>query len=173
MNFVTVSDFDKIPYNLPNGDTQNTDFEDFMGVMEQEVLRKHLGHLLYDDLIANGLVAPAQRLASLINGAYYEYSDITYKWVGLNKMLIPYLYVVRTNATLDSHTGTGINVPSVENADKISFRQRASRAWNVFADAYGVCKSHRNSLYGFIQANLIDYSEFVYRDPKHMNPYGL
>jgi len=179
MNFVTISDFDKIPYNLPPKDVQNTDFESWMDIEEEKVLRCLLGHLFYDELIANALYLPEEKWSRLVDGAYYVYSGIDYKWIGLNKMLKPYLYVMRTKQTLDHHTSTGIELAQVETALKISFRQRAADAWNVFVNAYGIEKNQRESLYGFIQANLTDYTNFKYPlcgapcYPKQMNSYGL
>lgn len=173
MNFVTLSDFDIEPYNLPAGDVKSTNFIPFMDREEERVLRKYLGHSLYNELIADGLYLPEQRLSDLIDGADYVISDVTYQWAGLNKMLVPYLYFVRTKHTLDSHTSTGIESAEVENGIKKSPRQRMSDAWNEFADAYGACKQNKNSLCGFINTNLVDYPTFIYSDPKRMNPYGL
>lgn len=173
MNFVTLSDFDKDPYSLPAGDVGSTGFTIFLNQEEENVLRKYLGHILYDELIADGLYLPEQRLSSLIDGAYYVIDNVTYKWIGLNKMLVPYLYFMRTKVTIDSHTSTGIESAKTENAIKKSPRQRMSDAWNAFANAYGVCKNKKESLYGFIQTNIADYPTFIYKDPKHMNPYGL
>jgi hypothetical protein len=173
MNFVTVSDFDKDPYSLPAKDVQSSNFSVFMKMEEEKILRKHFGHIFYDELIANGLYLPEQKWEKIVYGSYYTLNEVTYKWVGLNKMLVPYLYFMRTKVTIDSHTATGIESAKVENAIKKSPRQRMSDAWNEFTHAYGVCKNKKDSLYGFISANSIDYENFIYSDPKAMNPYGL
>ena len=173
MNFVTLADFDKLPYSIPAGDIESTDFVEFMTAAEEDVLRKFFGHVFYDLLIANALYLPEQKWVDLVDGAYYIYSGVTYKWVGLNKMLVPYLYFMRTRVTLDTHTVNGIETAKVENAIKKSPRQRLANAYNAFGKAYGVCKNQKESLYGFIITNLADYENFIYKDPKLLTPYGL
>jgi hypothetical protein len=111
----------------------------------------------------------------LKNGADYTYEDDTYEWVGMNKMLIPYIYAMWTKDTYDTHTGNGIVVPDTENGGVINPGRRICAAYNKFSDFVGHCYNELNTLYGYLKANDTDFPGVyeVFKPVGRMNTFDL
>jgi hypothetical protein len=227
--FVTKSDFDLIPYNIPNL-SDNNSFDDYCDQEEEGILKSLLGKSLYDSFIA-GLkpewdatvetvigneysygnnvwealtaqtgTAPVAgvnwQLNSeddgwliLKNGSNYYFGVHEYEWVGLKKMLIPYIFSMYLRDTFDNNSGIGVVIAKGENSKVINPSKRIARAYNVFSHYAGRCGFKKDTLYGFLsqegEAGTFDYTfddsfqtfgqylNFVFKDPGTMNFMNL
>lgn len=233
--FVTSSNFDTPPYNIPNLDKVVNTFPDYVDAIEEEALLKLLGRQLYKAFIDGlealpdeydeetatvvdteyvygndiwkaltattgvfpvagsdwELVEEDNKWLVLQNGAEYDYVSKTWKWIGLTKLLIPFVYSrwVRDNA--DAFTGNGVVVANNENSQLISPALRICRAHNDYAEKCGVLRgdqpywigsyhyslSNEDTLYGFLTANKADYEVdgivWYFCPPALMNIAGI
>lgn len=106
----------------------------------------------------------------LKNGATYQTSR---EWVGMNKMLTPFIYAMWQDDKYSDSTGVAEAKGKAENADTITPKRKIVRAWNEFSRMTGNGKSKVNSLYGFLVVNQDLYPDFVYGDPGRMNIFNL
>jgi len=110
----------------------------------------------------------------LKNGGVYSTSG---RWVGMKKLLIPYIYSYWVGDAYDTNSGIGVVKAKAENATPISPKRRIVRAWNEYVrmvgDTYRWGYNTVNSLYGFVNANSDLYPDFVFTYPKRMNIFGL
>lgn len=173
MKFVTIDDFTILPYKLPAADTMRGGFDEYMTEMEEEILRKIMGHALYDRMIAEAFYIPTTEWSGFVDGSSYVLSGKTYKWAGLRKLLIPVLYAYRTRDTYDNHTDTGVNEAKVENATPISPVQRITRAYSKFVHMYGENCSNVDSMYGYCKANYSSFKDFQFIRLRTINIFGL
>ncbi len=68
--FLTASDFDVIPYNIPNLSTVPNTFPDYVGTMEKAALVKLMGRPFYTEFIDALAALPAEWVAT--NGTGYS-----------------------------------------------------------------------------------------------------
>lgn len=192
--FVTASDFNTPPYDLPNLQGNST-FDDFVDTQEEELLVDLLGRFLYDAFITgiDGIEEEdiEERWIRLRDGYTYKHLNRTYHWYGLKKMLIPYIYSRWLEYNTEHTTGVGVIVANTENSTLTSPIFKIVRAWNEFVDMavgnyeYGYGD---NSLYGFLynsEDTYIDvypedeYSEFIlylydsFKFPGYKNNLGI
>ena len=150
--FVESTDLDIPPYDLPDLSSSST-FEPFVDMHEESRLEKLLGRKLYEDFIA-GLaeVTPAQKWVDLAVGVEYQINDITYKWKGMDKMLIPFIHQQWIKDVLiDSTTSAGVTLAKHENSDVISPSRKVVKSFNDFAMLAGYDKcQEKNTLWGFL-----------------------
>lgn len=225
--FVTSSNFDILPYSLPNLD--KVSFSDYVDQVEEEALLKLLGRQLYDAFIAGlpantfdatvatvigtqyaygndvwealtvqtgtapvaginwTLVEEDNKWLELKNGAEYEYVSKTWKWIGMAKLLTPFVYSRWVKDNVDSFSGNGVVVPNNENSQIISPIHRISRAHNDYAEKVGVirgfasayqlgsyrwnqCFSYEDTLVGFLTAKGEGvYDGWTFESPGLMN----
>jgi len=213
--FVISSDFDVPPFNLPSLGSNNS-FGDFVDNVERGVLKKLLGMIFYNQLVAgmvdtwlstttygNGdtvavgndvwtslqssnLNQPVQEGAwwtltreddiwlTLINGAEYEYNNVTYEWVGMKKMLVPYVWYRWVKDTQYGYqSDIGEVQPDIENGQVINPGVRLSTAYNLFSKIAGGKYCRENTMYGFLQANRDDYEDFTYTPQGRINTFNL
>lgn len=229
--FVVATDFDVIPYAIPNL-TGNNSFPDYVDREEEDILKSLLGKSLYDAFIegleeipewvstsatvignqyAYGLdvweaetvqtgTAPVagadwtlveedNRWLKLKKGADYVYNYKTYEWVGMKKMLIPYIFSMWLRDTFDNNSGVGVVVAKGENSKVINPGNRIARTFNEFSRIAGNCKEKENTLYGFLdQEGFVGtfddtfdetfqtfnaYLNFVFKNPGRMNTFQL
>lgn len=224
--FVTASNFDTPPYNLPNLDKVVNTFSDYVNALEEEALVKLLGRQLYKSFIAGledlpgiddeysdsstyadgdqvysgsdiweslvdnntgqplveganwTLIEEGNKWLKLRDGSEYDYASKTWKYKGVVHLLVPFIVSrwIRDNA--DAFTGSAVVVPNNENSQIISPALRICRAYNDYAERFGVvrgnaylkssyeagysshyagCFSTEDTLYGFLTANRADY----------------
>jgi len=175
---VELTDFLERPYRIsPVHQDESTDLEAFIQAKEAELLRDILGTTLYNAYVA-GIAAgpPAQKWVDLRDGKDYTYANITYRFHGLDTLLIPAIFAlwVKENADVFTVSGTVRNTPN-QNATAVSPARRISEAWGRFLDLTGSECDYRDSLYGFLLANQSDYSFTTaeWTTPGSMNAFDL
>lgn len=174
---VTTSDFSNKPYRLNNIE-ENKDFRDFMEAEEQRILEKILGVALYDELVEAFDVADPPviaKWANLVNGTAYDYSGHQYRYSGLLPILqarIYSLWLVRS-AHKQTSAGVVVDVPADKNSSSVGPRVSASQASADFTEKCGNCYRLKNTLYGFLHANLSTYSNWNFVDPGSVNRFDL
>lgn len=158
--FLTASDFNILPYNIPNVETNNS-FQTYVNEHEADVLKSLMGIVFYTAFV-EGLAEPSpeQRWLDLRDGATYELKGRTYEWPGMKKMLKPFIYKSWLSDTWDNDTGIGVVQSKAENAQKVS---PSKRIWNAYAAyqaiAGGPC-AQENTLYGYLTVEGIEQGTF-------------
>jgi hypothetical protein len=184
--FITAEDFDTIPYNLPDLNGYATQFSNFVAREEREELRRVLGSVLYQEFI-EGLFTdgdPTQPIAEeaieqkwkdLRDGAMYtlEEDGEEYTWIGLNELLIPYIYAMWTRATWFAHAQLGIMRPQVENATAVSPTPLIVGGYNDYSGKVGDECSLKDTLYGFLHTNEETYATWVFKCPGVMTEFNI
>lgn len=188
--------------DLPGIDDEYSDSEEYADG-DQVFSGADVWESLVDDNIGQPLVEGANwtlveednKWLKLRDGAEYDYGSKTWKWNGLVKLLIPFIYSRWVTDNADSISGSGaVVVPSNENSTLISPSMRIVRAHNDYAEKVGVvrgrsyyrnmyesgrsynfsdCYSYEDTLYGFLVANTDDYEEWVFEGPDLMNIAGV
>lgn len=174
--FVTASDFNLQPYNIPNLDGSNN-FEQFVEDYEELILKRMLGIELYNEFMeALEEDYPDQKWVDLRDGTTYQIDDRTYEWVGLmtrKGALVPYLYAMWTSFGYQEYTGNGVyTFPKVENSEPLGPIGSTS-AYARFLIMVGYKCNRINSLYGFLKANESDYPSLLWTDPGSYNAFDL
>lgn len=189
MLFVSKTDFDLIPHNIPNL-TGNNSFLPFCESAQEEILLSLLGKSLYTSFM-EGLDTdyPDQKWLDLRDGASYEYAGKNYDWVGMNKMLVPYIFSEWLLGTFDTNSGIGVVVAKGENSKVINPGNRIARAWNKFYHYAGTRFEKKDTLYGFLLqegtagtfdgtfddtfTDFVSYLNFVFKNPGRKNTFNL
>lgn len=191
--FVQKSDFDYRPYNVPykqlgNYDEHGTliddemseEFAAYVTEKEPEILKKLLGLKLYNEFTEALLEDyPDDKWLELRDGVEYEHCKIDYEWVGMRKLLIPYIFAMWLRDNFDNYDENGVTLPKVENAEPVDPALRIVTAWNKFykmaGEGYGLCDyNFKNSLYGFLTVNKAEkYPDWRYTDVGAMNRFNL
>lgn len=96
----------------------------------------------------------------LRDGVRY-YSDPSWVWGGMKKLLIPYIYALWLRDTHDDHTKVGVVIRTAENATVISPAKRISRAYNEFASTAGSFYYQRNTLFGYLMYAQTELEHFT------------
>jgi hypothetical protein len=125
----------------------------------------------------------------LRDGVDYEFKEKTYEWVGVKKLLIPYIYSMWLRDTYDQHSGIGIVLKKGENSHVINPRKRIARAFNKYSEIAGDECNKQNTLYGFLSVagdgggfdNFFDdffekfgqYLDFSFKAPGTMNTQNI
>lgn len=192
--FVDASDYDVLPYNIPNLNSLSDQFSAYVDEQEEIILKRLLGYQLYTEFVAGIAATPlANKWKNLRDGAEYTYLDVTYRWDGMKALLKPFIYSVWLRDTFDSHSGGGIIISGPENAEVISPNTRIVRAWNQYCmkagassryngyldwfddfevdNLYGIAM--RNTLFGFLYANSSDYTTLAFSPPNTQNFFDL
>lgn len=125
----------------------------------------------------------------LKNGDTYTYQGRQYTWVGMNKMLKPYIWFVWEGFISTRSTSTGRKEAKVENSTVVSASPKMCSAFNAFAGYAGACKEKKGTLYGYLVSkseggtfegffdnaftNLALYMNGVFKDPGYVNVFNL
>lgn len=182
--FIYPNDFTNKPYKIPNQE-ESKDFDQWLEDKEDEVLNRLLGFQLWDafsNAIEGGTTTA--KWVNLRDGDTYEYGGYTFKWMGMNKMLIPYVYAMFIRESFDKLTASGVTLNGTTNAVPganftiISPATRITTAQNAFSRMAGGCYNAANSLYGFLLAKYeTDYTEWsplsTWEDPGKENVFDL
>jgi|SRR5688572_30096095 len=182
--FVDPTDFTNKPYKIPNQE-ESKDFDQWLEDKEDEILKDLLGWQLWDSFsnaIEGGTTTT--KWVNLRDGTTYEYGGYTFKWEGMEKMLIPYIYSMFIRESFDKLTGSGVVLNGTTSATPganftiINPSVRITRAQNEFSRMAGGCYRADDSLYGFLLANYEDtYTEWsptsTWKDPGKENQFDL
>lgn len=88
--FVTASDFDLIPYNIPNLDKVTTQFSSYVDTKEEEILIKLLGRPLYLEFIeALELITTYSLTVATVIGNEYAYGNDIWEALTVTTGTIP------------------------------------------------------------------------------------
>src|SRR5690554_4467881 len=103
--FLTESDFNKMPFNIPQSDDRPNALSDVIDFYEEEALKRVLGSALYSEFIAGVFVDPAasplvakedadieEKWLLLRDGGEYTYREKTYRYDGVKNFLKPYVF---------------------------------------------------------------------------------
>lgn len=175
--FLTKANFDVLPYNIPAGELNLNTFQTFVNANEEEILRKLLGHKLYDQFI-EGLEddypeTNFPEMVALRDGGYYDYEGVQQQWKGMVEMLKPYINSRWIYENIETYTKSGMTSAKVENSNVIDARGKISRDDAMFLSLCGWKCSMRNSLYGFLKVNIADYPDWVWTNPDSLNRWDL
>lgn len=139
--FVTQANFQIPPYQIPNLSDVSATFDAYIAEQEEDVLRSIMGNLFYEAFVAGLATDPdpiPERWLKLRDGDSFNAVDgLKYKWVGMKKMLTPYIYSQWLRDNYDTLTSTGVVVSKNENSDVINPSLRITRAFNKFSDYVG------------------------------------
>ena len=175
--FVDELDFFYAPYNVPN-QNEKVSFQNYLQVKEEEILLKLFGYKLWDAFEAAIIAgSPAQKWVDLRDGKTYTYGGETYKYYGLNDLLVPVIYSWWLKDNFDKHTNIGIGLNVKDDFTLISPATRISRAYNRFAEKVGSVTNYKNTLWGFLKANedtYTDWDEFEdFQEPGTLNIFNI
>jgi hypothetical protein len=176
--FVDEYDFFYAPYNVPN-QNEKVSFQTYLGVKEEEILLKLFGYKLWDEFkAAIQAGSPAQKWIDLRDGDTYTYGGETYKYYGLNDLLVPVIYSWWLKDNFDKHTNVGIGLNTKDpDFTLISPATRISRAYNKFSEKVGSVTVYKNTLWGFLKANEDTYTnwdEFEdFEEPGTLNIFNI
>lgn len=190
--FVTSTDFDIPPYIIPNlaGSGPINSFNAYVEREEEKILKSLLGVTLYDSFI-EGLDEdyPDEVWTNLRDGATYELWGKTYEWVGLNKMLTPFIFAIWTRDNYVRQSGVGTVKGKAENAKVVNPGRNIATAYNEFSHIAGNCNEKKNTLWGYLSVvgalgtfddsfddsfdTFEQYFDFVFKDPGLMNTMNL
>jgi hypothetical protein len=168
--FVTLDDFDIMPYNIPAQALTGMS-EEYIEEIEERYLRKVLGNELYAAFIAGLEEDPIdQKWSDLRDGAQYGDSE---KWVGMRQALIPLVYSYWLTDTFDNNSNIGVVVANAENSTVINPSHRIAKAYNSFARNIGDVCLNNNTLYGFLLFNMQDYTGWKFESVGFKNALDL
>lgn len=147
--FVTPADFDGPDFQIPNLNNEEG-FLPYVDRMEKKFLIQIMGRDLqqafYDGLDAG----VEQRWQDLKDGVAYTYNGKQYKWDGMKKLFVPYIYQSWIGHTFNNLTGSGVVIPKIENGEIISPASRMIEAYNEASDLVGHECDLYNTLYGYL-----------------------
>jgi hypothetical protein len=154
--FVTIDDFKLPPYELANLKEMVNSFNQFITEQEADCLKALLGETFYAAFVQGLAVEPTpdQRWIDLRDGVKYigPNGQIKYTWVGMKKIMRPYIVAMWTKASYDSNSGIGVVVPKAENGEVKNPSARIVERYNEFSDyvgdEYNWCDY--NTLYGYL-----------------------
>lgn len=175
--FVLPVDFDNDPdYMIP--EYPENSFQDFIDKHEEELLRKILGHEMYEEFVldfeTNGVDYMADKYNDLYAGASYTYCEKQRKYWGLKKILIPYIYALWLKLNWKKYTRAGLTQPQSENSKNLSPRAEIVLAYTNALTLIGKCGREIDTLYGFLKANEeATYTNWTFCSPGKMNRWDL
>ena len=144
--------------NIPN--RTNTDISDriqyFIDKYEPKCLEGILGYELYKALKATVPITE-QRLVNLFNGIEYtDDNDKLQKWVGLQKLIVDYIYSEYMRDSTLQTTGFGVVVKKADMAVNFSPSEKICDSYNCFSRTV-------KSMVAFLttQDNSLVYPEFT------------
>lgn len=159
--FIDKVNFNTVPYKIPNQE-EETSLDDYLANKEAELLENLLGYEftqeLFDQYESSG--TPEAKWIAFVDGAEYTFNSKVYKWCGLRKLLIPAIYAEWLGDTFDKLTNIGVGINNKDNFTVISPATRIGRAWNIYSELCGASYWQENSLYGYLEANKDDFSDY-------------
>lgn len=164
--FLDPSDFDDVPYRIPNQE-ESRDLQDFIDKKEAEYLKKVLGLSLYNAFIA-GLETSGtvdQIWTDLRDGAEYTYNDIEYEYYGVKELLKPVIYSEWLDYNYRKLSNGGMIVTTAQqNSTAVNPIDEIVFGWNEFVKQVGGSCYYdwgfNNTFRGFMDVNGEDYPEW-------------
>lgn len=152
----------------------------------ESLIDDNLGNAVEEGAIWT-LVSDEDKWLKLKNGDVYNYSGRPYKWSGLKKLLVPYLYSYWVREHSDDFTGVGVVAANSENSTVISPGVRISTAYNDFARQAGKLSAQENSLFGYLYnsgdtfaedlpeavTTIQTYLDYYFKAPGRTNVFNL
>ena len=178
---IDVSDFTSRPYKVPN-QPESPDFAEFVEDKEIELATRYLlGWDLWElfNEAVNGSGALEDRFTDLLNGAFYEYAGINYKYEGWKNLVRPGIYADWMPNISSKLTNIGVVRNDSPQQSKLEEDQYPFSVgpWNRFVKLSGFNGTHgynyRNTLYGFLKVNEATYPEWEYNCPPFRNRFDL
>lgn len=167
--FVEDTDFDAIPYNIPNSVDAPNALDDLIPFAERQLLRQILGSSTYNEFINAVFVDPdanppeykpdeeiPQKWLDLRDGADYVLSDspdaVSYRYDGIVGIIKPYICAEWWDKNASNISEHGESEPIVENGVIISPAKKISDYWNEADKLIGQDGCDEDTLYGFMQS---------------------
>jgi hypothetical protein len=173
--FIESTDFLTIPYKIPN-QPETRDFVDFIEAEEANILKEILGLALYNELISAWETSgePDQVWTDLVEGEEYTQNEILYEYKGLVDLLVPEIYSrwVKVNYRKLTSSGVVTNLGQ-QNTETNNPDVEFAQAHNVYVKKVGNSCNLKNSFYGFMKANEIDYDDWEFTEQKLTNQFNL
>lgn len=149
MTFMLPEDFDGPDFQIPNLNNE----DGFLPYVERQerkflvqIMGRNLTEAFYDGLEAG----VEQRWQDLKDGKEYTYNGKNYKWEGMKKLFVPYIYQSWVGKTYNNLTGSGVVIPKIENGEQISPASRMIEAYNEASDLVGSECDLCDTLYGYL-----------------------
>lgn len=175
MAFVDVTDFNELPYKIPN-QNEAREFVTFIEKEETKILKKLLGIDLYNEFI-EGLATSGEveeRWTELRDGVEYEYNGVTYEYLGLVDLLVPAIYSIWVQTTYRRFTSSGVIVnKGQQNTEAVNPSYEIVQNWNEYVKKVGGVCGQEGTLYGFMTANEDDYEDWEFTEPELKNTLDL
>jgi len=189
-----VAGIESLPDAYDENEEYATDDEVYDGiVIYKSLVDANMGNAVTDATKWEVVVdADRTRWLRLIEGESYEYSDRTYKWFGLKKMVRPLIWSLWTRYNVSADTAQGKAAAAIENANRADNFQSICDAWNKYVDyscgkyCIGDVISMYDSLYGYLYVStsfddldfgtfetLLDYIQENFQSVGRMNAFGI
>ncbi len=179
-SFTASTDFDIPPYDIPSLTPKVNGFNAFCLNEQETILRRLLGNELYNlfepQIAVIPVVAPVEQIwIDLAMGASYllEGDEVVYNWVGIKKLLQPYIYSIWLKSRVTIVSNAGPVRPKPENATVENYTGKIYTGNVNFRGLVGNRYNKKNTLYGFLTAKAADYPTWKFTDPFRVNPLGM
>lgn len=173
----TTEDFATKELNIPNLDRLGDTFTDFVDFTEDDLLRRILGHTLYEAFIAdleeNEVDYMEEIHRAIYNGGAYSFEGCNFRYNGLKAILAPYVKSQWLTYDVKRYTGAGVTTAKAENSvvenpsyDIVTLHNKARR---LVGDE---CRM-ANSFYGYMYVNRANYPDWTFKKMKSRNEFDL
>jgi hypothetical protein len=185
---VTVDDFDAIPFNLSSSVTTASSFEDYIVEQEELELRRILGSNLFEAFKAGlAIVTPAQKWVDLKAGKTYQYLGKTYRWYGMKKALVPFIFSKWLKDTTQFPTDVAVVEATVENGKSVGPAIKIVKGYNTYSSLVGEHCKVKDTLYGYLlnseatylsdlgddYTSMLTYLRLNFKRPGKMNTFSI
>jgi hypothetical protein len=147
--FVLPEDFAGPDFQIPNLNNEDG-FLPYVDRMEKKFLVKIMGRNLQEAFYTGLKAGVEQRWQDLKDGKEYTYNGKPFKWEGMKKLFVPFIYQSWIGHTFNNLTGSGVVIPKIENGEQISPASRMIEAYNEATDYVGSECDPYNTLYGYL-----------------------
>lgn len=173
--FVEASDFDDIPYKIPNQEEMRN-ILDWLEKEEAKLLKKVLGLRLYNEFI-EGLETSGdieQRWIDLREGTTYEYNEKLYEYLGVVDFIKPYIVSLWNDLMYRKQTTSGVIINQGQQNTQVQTPDyEVVKYWNEASGKIGDSCERENTLYGFLKANESDYEDLEFCSLPLKNQFNL
>lgn len=207
MSIVQNSDFKVGRFKIAGGTSiapdsdrlgNKVELDQFIDEFEKECLILTLGYTLYAELVTN---LDASEANGVKQGADQKWVDLVVgkdNYMGLKKVLVPYIYFMFLENDESSHSGVGVVKESGKQVRAYPERSKAVKAWREFYkhtigntvtprawiqesifgnltayDWYGTSETGIKPLYTYLKDNAADFPDAVSTEFDNLNFYGI
>jgi hypothetical protein len=172
MALIQATDFDSLPYKIPN-QSEFPSFVAFIEAKEEEILKQLLGYDLYTEFMAEVETSgvPDQKWLDLRDGSTYVLLGKKYEYKGLIDLLKPAIYSQWISVIQRKLTSVGVVVnDGQQNTTQVNPSYEIVTNWNLYVrKVTGVI----NSFYGWMKDNEDDFPTWEYTSPNYINDFGI